>query len=79
MVRALFGAVAAWVLETLAIVLALALVTTPATAADGAMTVSQPYRVSPHVAPGETTMGIRLLGSVELSRSSIAGLPLGGL
>ena len=75
LVAALFGAAAAWLLATLAMVL----VTIPATAADGAMTVSRPYRLSPHVAPGEITMGIRLLGSVELSRTSIAGLPLGGL
>lgn len=74
---ALFGAVAACLPGTLAIVLALA--TMPATAAGGAITVSQPYRLSPHVAPGETTMGIRLLGSVELTRTSVAGLPLGGL
>ncbi len=79
MVAALFGTVAAWLLETLAMALAIVLVTTPATAAGGAIGVSQPYRLSPHVAPGETTMGIRLLGSVELTPTSIAGLSLGGL
>jgi hypothetical protein len=77
MAAALFGAVAACLLGTLA--MAMALATTAATAAGGAIDVSQPYRLSPHVAPGETTMGIRLLGSVELSSTSIAGLPLGGL
>ena len=51
----------------------------PATAAGEAIGVSQPYRLSPHVGPGETYMGIRLLGSVELTSTSIAGLPLGGL
>jgi len=51
----------------------------PATAAGEAISVSQPYRLSPHVAPGETHMGIRLLGSVELTRTSVAGLALGGL
>gem|GEM_PF-162476 len=79
LVAALFGAAAAWLLATLAMAMLLALVTMPATAAGGAIAVSQPYRLSPHVAPGEITMGIRLLGSVELSRTSIAGLPLGGL
>jgi hypothetical protein len=77
MVRALFGAVAASLPGVLA--MALALMTPPATAAGGVISVSQPYRLSPHVAPGETTMGIRLLGSVELTPTSIAGLPLGGL
>ncbi len=72
---ALFGAVAARLLGSLAMVLA----AIPATAAGGAITVSQPYRLSPHVAPGETTMGIRLLGSVELTRTLVADLPLGGL
>jgi hypothetical protein len=72
---ALFGAVAARLLGSLAIALA----TMPATTAGGAITVSQPYRLSPHVAPGETTMGIRLLGSVELTRTLVADLPLGGL
>ncbi len=51
----------------------------PATAAGGAISVSQPYRLSPHVAPGETTMGIRLLGSVQIHSISVAGLALGGL
>ncbi len=55
------------------------LATIPATSAGEAITVSQPYRLSPHVAPGETTMGIRLLGSVELTRTLVADLPLGGL
>jgi hypothetical protein len=55
------------------------LATIPATSADEAITVSQPYRLSPHVAPGETTMSIRLLGSVELTRTLVADLPLGGL
>ncbi len=72
---ALLGAVAARLLGSLAMVLA----TIPATSADEAITVSQPYRLSPHVAPGETTMGIRLLGSVELTRTLVADLPLGGL
>ena len=77
MIAALFRAVTARLPGTLA--MAMALVTTPVTAADGAIAVSQPYRLSPHVAPGETTMGIRLLGSVELTPISVAGLPLGGL
>ncbi len=51
----------------------------PATVTGGAVNVSQPYRLSPHVAPGETYMGIRLLGSVALSRTFVAGLELGGL
>ncbi len=59
--------------------LAASLLATLAAAAGGAISVSQPYRLSPHVAPGETTMGIRLLGSVELKRTSVAGLALGGL
>jgi hypothetical protein len=53
--------------------------TIAAAAADEARNVSQPYRLSPHVAPGETHMGIRLLGTVSLATTSIAGLPLGGL
>ena len=75
MAPVLLGTAAAWLLG----ILAMALVTPPATAAGGARPLSQPYRLSPHVAPGETTMGIRLLGSVELMPTSIAGLPLGGL
>ena len=41
--------------------------------------VSQPYRLSPHFAPGDRYMGIRLLGTVELAPASIDGLTLGGL
>jgi len=41
--------------------------------------VSQPYRLSPHFAPGDRYTGIRLLGTVELTPASIAGLTLGGL
>lgn len=51
----------------------------PATASGEALEISQPYRLSPHVAPGETHMGIRLLGSVVLTPASVAGLTLGGL
>ncbi len=57
----------------------LAILAVAPAAASGAISVSQPYRLSPHAAPGETYMGIRLLGSVELTSTSIAGLPLGGL
>ncbi len=65
------AAVAASLLATLA--------AAPAAATGGAASISQPYRLSPHVAPGETTMGIRLLGSVELRSTSVAGVELGGL
>jgi hypothetical protein len=41
--------------------------------------VSRPYRLSPHVAPGESYMGIRLLGSVALARTPVDGHTLGGL
>lgn len=41
--------------------------------------VSQPYRLSPHVAPGETYMGIRLRGTVELLPTRVDGVALGGL
>lgn len=51
----------------------------PATASGDALEISQPYRLSPHVAPGEIHMGIRLLGSVALTPASVAGLTLGGL
>jgi hypothetical protein len=64
---------------TVAASLLATLAAAPATATGGATSVSQPYRLSPHVAPGETTMGIRLLGSVELTRTSVAGVELGGL
>jgi hypothetical protein len=47
--------------------------------ADPGMAVSQPYRLSPHVAPGERHMGIRLLGTVELLATSFDGVALGGL
>lgn len=50
-----------------------------ATGAEPALDVSERYRLSPHVAPGETYMGIRLLGSVAIARTSVAGLTLGGL
>lgn len=56
-----------------------ALATAPATASAEALDISQPYRLSPHVAPGEVYMGIRLLGSVVLTPASTAGLTLGGL
>lgn len=83
MAAALFGTVAARLPGNLALALvmamAMAMMTPPASAAGGAGPLSQPYRLSPHVAPGETTMGIRLLGSVELMPTTIAGLPLGGL
>lgn len=57
-----------------------AMVTTTSAAEDaGARIVSTPYRLSPHVAPGETFAGIRLLGSVALAPASMDGLILGGL
>ena len=56
-----------------------ALATIPATMAAQPLEVSQPYRLSPHVAPGENHMGIRLLGSVELASTAMEGLMLGGL
>jgi hypothetical protein len=55
------------------------LASAPASAAGEAFDVSQPFRLSPNVSPGQTHMGIRLLGSVELARTAIAGLALGGL
>lgn len=51
----------------------------PARAGESALEVSRPYRLSPHVAPGETFMGIRLLGSIELALVSVDGQALGGL
>ena len=69
------AALTAWVLGTVAALLW----TVPATTAAEALEVSQPYRLSPNVAPGESYMGIRLLGSVELANASIDGLILGGL
>jgi hypothetical protein len=48
-------------------------------AVDAAIEVSEPYRLSPHAAPGETHMGIRLLGSVAIARTAVQGLTLGGL
>lgn len=65
------AALAAAVLATLA--------SAPGATAGEALDVSRPYRLSPNVAPGETHMGIRLLGSVELASTAIAGLTLGGL
>jgi hypothetical protein len=56
-----------------------ALAAVPAATAAQALDVSQPYRLSPNVAPGEIHMGIRLLGSVALTTTSIDGLALGGL
>ena len=52
-----------------------------AAAATGAapLQVATPYRLSPHVAPGQDFMGIRLLGSVQLAPQSMDGLVLGGL
>ena len=50
-----------------------------AAAAGEARTVSEPYRLSPHVAPGEAFQGVRLLGSVALRPVSLEGLTLGGL
>ena len=45
----------------------------------GAAPVSDPYRLSPHVAPGERHGGVRLLGTVSLRPERIDGLTLGGL
>lgn len=47
--------------------------------AEPGLAVSQPYRLSPHVAPGETYGAIRLLGTVVLDAARIDGLVLGGL
>lgn len=50
-----------------------------AAAADGGRSISEPYTLSPHVAVGQTYMGMRLLGSVVLDSAPIDGQPLGGL
>ncbi len=50
-----------------------------ATSAGAETSISQPYRLSPFVAPGQTHMNIRLLGSVALTTAPIDGLALGGL
>jgi hypothetical protein len=63
----------------LAILALISVAIAPAAAADGAVDVSRPYRLSPHVAPGEIFEGIRLLGSVALTPVSMDGLTLGGL
>ena len=60
-------------------VLATVLMTVPAAMAVEPLEVSRPYRLSPNVAPGDSFMGIRLLGSVELENRSMDGLVLGGL
>jgi hypothetical protein len=59
--------------------LAFALMPGAAVGVDPGTDVSRRHRLSPHVAPGETYMGIRLLGSVVLDRTSVDGLALGGL
>lgn len=58
---------------------ALAAVLLLATGAGAPAELSRPYRLSPHVAPGGSYMGIRLLGSVALARTAIDGHTLGGL
>jgi hypothetical protein len=58
---------------------ALSLAVPPAVEAADPLEVSKPYRLSPHVAPGEVFEGIRLLGSVALAPVSLDGLTLGGL
>ncbi len=60
-------------------VLAGALLIGSAATAESALEVSQPYRLSPHTAPGEVYMGIRLLGSVAIAPTSVDGFVLGGL
>lgn len=62
-----------------AISVAFSVAVAPPAAADGEVDVSRPYRLSPHVAPGESFEGIRLLGSVALTPVSLEGLTLGGL
>ncbi len=56
-----------------------ALLLPAAAVGDTGIAVSKPYRLSPHVAPGEAYMGIRLLGSVELRVTRVDGIVLGGL
>jgi hypothetical protein len=51
----------------------------PHALADESRAISQTYRLSPHIAPGQRYAGIRLLGSVELAPATRAGLTLGGL
>lgn len=51
----------------------------PAATRAAALEVATPYRLSPHVAPGQDFMGIRLLGSVQLAPDAIDGQVLGGL
>ncbi len=62
-----------------AILVIISMISAPAAAADAGTDVSRPYRLSPHVAPGETFEGIRLLGTVALAPVSMNGLTLGGL
>jgi len=60
--------------------IAATLIAMPSALADQGRDISQPYRLSPHVAPGQRYAGIRLLGSVELAPATTsAGLTLGGL
>ena len=70
---------AATLIAAVAASLLAAVVVVPATADGGAVSVSRPYRLSPYVAPGDTYMGIRLLGSIELTRTSVVSPALGGL
>lgn len=62
-----------------AVALAGGLLLAAAAAGDADGDASRPYRLSPHVAPGQTYMGIRLLGSVELTARRVDGIALGEL
>ena len=64
---------------TRAALLAAALLLGAATSARPGTGISEPYRLSPFIAPGQTHMGVRLLGSVALSVRDVDGLALGGL
>lgn len=76
---ALAASIPGALVTALATLVVTALVTVPAAMADQPLEVSQPYRLSPNVAPGDSFMGIRLLGSVVLENRSMDGLVLGGL
>ncbi len=76
---ALVASIPGALVTVLATLVATVLVTVPAAMAVEPLEVSRPYRLSPNVAPGDSFMGIRLLGSVVLENRSMDGLVLGGL
>ena len=76
---ALAASIPGALVTALAALVVTVLVTVPAAMAGQPLEVSRPYRLSPNVAPGDSFMGIRLLGSVVLENRSMDGLVLGGL